>query len=281
VFRSLLFVPGDSQRKMERASQTEADALILDLEDAVAPSLKSAARDLVSRFLSTRQLEKFLIVRVNSLATNESLADLSAVVGHADGIMLPKCSGPDDLTRAIHYIEAFEVAAGARDKRTQIFPIVTETARSVLSLDAYQNCGDRLGALVWGAEDLATDLGSFEKRNASGYFGPYRLARDLCLMAAAAVKSIAIDTVYTDIKDLEGLAAEAGAAKRDGFRAKMAIHPSQVETINRAFSATPEERAWAAAIVDAFAANPNAGALRLNDQMIDTPHLDLARRILS
>jgi citrate lyase subunit beta/citryl-CoA lyase len=266
---------------MERAAQSEADALILDLEDAVAPSLKAAARDLVSQFLSTQKLEKFLIVRVNALATHETLGDLRAVVGLADGVMLPKCSGPDDLMRAIYYIEAFEVAAGGRDKRTRIFPIVTETARSVLSLEGYQHCGDRLGALVWGAEDLATDLGSFEKRDAKGYFGPYRLARDLCLMTAAAVKSFAVDTVYTDIKDLEGLAVEAAAARRDGFRAKMAIHPSQVQTINRVFSATPEERAWATSIVDAFAANPNAGALRLNDQMIDTPHLALARRILS
>lgn len=281
MLRSLLFVPGDNERKIERAMQTRADALILDLEDAVAPAAKAVARGLVAEFLSLPRSDKLMIVRVNGYSTGQTLSDLHAVVGKADGIMLPKCEGPEDIHRTTHCIDAFEIAVNAESKGTQIFPIVTENARSILSLADYRDCGSRVGALVWGAEDLATDLGSFEKRNADGYFGPYRLARDLCLIAAASIQAPAIDTVYTNIKDLDGLAVEAAAAKRDGFRAKMAIHPSQIDIINHAFSPTIEEKAWATAVVEAFAANPNAGALRLNDQMIDIPHLKLARRILA
>lgn len=281
MFRSLLFVPGDSARKREKALQTEADALILDLEDSVAPSAKDAARISVAEALRDRTSDKYMIVRINALSTPQALPDLKAIIGLADGVMLPKCEGSRDAQRACCYIEAFEIAAGLEQKRTRLLPIMTETARSVLALATeFESC-ERLMALVWGAEDLATDLGAFGNKDASGYRSPYRLARDLCLFAAASAGLAAIDTVYADTKDLDGLAREAAAARRDGFAAKMAIHPSQVDAINEAFTPTPAETDWASAVVDAFAANPGAGALKLDGRMIDQPHLKLARRILS
>jgi citrate lyase subunit beta/citryl-CoA lyase len=281
MFRSLLFVPGDSARKLEKALTTQADALILDLEDSVAPSAKDSARASVAEALRGVKTDKFMIVRINALSTPQPLLDLKAVVGLADAIMLPKCEGGRDAQRAGCYIEAFEVAAGREHKRTKLLPIVTETARSVLALTAELESSERLMGLVWGAEDLASDLGAFGNKDGGAYRSPYRLARDLCLFAAAGAGLMAIDTVYADIADLDGLAREAAAAKRDGFAAKMAIHPSQVDVINQAFTPTQEETDWAEAVAGAFAASPGAGALRLDGRMIDQPHLKLARRILS
>jgi citrate lyase subunit beta/citryl-CoA lyase len=209
-----------------------------------------------------------------------TLLDLAAVVGLADGIVLPKCNGVEDLRRLEHYLEALEVGK-MRSEPTTILPIVTETARSFFALDGYRGCSERLVGMIWGAEDLAADLGAFQKRDATGYHSPYRLARDLCLVAASAAQVAAIDTVYTDIGDLEGLAVEARAARRDGFSAKVIIHPNHVAIVNSALAPSEQEIHWARQVVDAFAADPNSGALRLDGRMIDQPHLALARRILA
>jgi citrate lyase subunit beta/citryl-CoA lyase len=278
--RSLLFVPGDSLRKYERAQQSGADALILDLEDSVATAAKLQARLTVAQMLSDREGRQKLFVRVNALDTGMTLLDLAAVVGLADGIVLPKCNGVEDLRRLEHYLEALEVGKTQSDPTT-ILPIVTETARSCFALDSYRGCSERLVGMIWGAEDLAADLGAFQKRDANGYHSPYRLARDLCLVAASAAQVAAIDTVYTDIGDLDGLAVEARAARRDGFSAKVIIHPSHVAIVNSALAPSEQEIHWARQVVDAFAANPNSGALRLDGRMIDQPHLALARKILA
>jgi citrate lyase subunit beta/citryl-CoA lyase len=279
--RSLLFVPGDSPRKYERARQSGADALILDLEDSVAGAAKPQARINVAQMLTQREERQKLFVRVNAFDTGMTLLDLAAVVGPADGIVLPKCHGAEDLRRLQHYLEALEVGDAGRSQPTTILPIVTEAAKSLFALDSYRGCSERLVGMIWGAEDLSADLGAFQKRDAAGYHSPYRLARDLCLIAASAAKVAAVDTVYTDIGDLEGLAAEAREARRDGFSAKAIIHPSHVAAVNSAFASSEEEIHWARQIVDAFAANPDSGALKLDGRMIDQPHLALAQKILA
>lgn len=279
--RSLLFVPGDSPRKFEKAKSSGADALILDLEDSVAAEAKPEARGRVSAMLDARAEGQAMYVRVNAFDTGLTLADLHAVVGKADGIMLPKCAGAADVRRLSHHLDAFEVAAGAEPGCTKILAIATESSRSLFSLGEYRESGDRLAALVWGAEDLATDVGAFEKRDASGFHSPFRLARDLCLFAAAAAGVAAIDTVYIDIPDLTGLATEAKAARRDGFHAKMSIHPSHIEAINQAFGASETELSWARRVVAAFDANPTSGVLRIDGRMVDIPHLALARKLLA
>jgi citrate lyase subunit beta/citryl-CoA lyase len=279
--RSMLFVPADSERKLARGFESGADALILDLEDSVAASNRPTARILARDFLEAHRPDRILrYVRINPLASGLALDDLAATVaGRPDGILLPKCL-PEDVRTLDHYLSAFEAAADAPAGKIRILAIATETPQAVFALGGYAGVSPRLEAITWGAEDLSACLGGNNKTIDGEYDGPYRLARSLCLLAAAGAEVTAIDTIYTDFKDPEGLKAECLAARRSGFAAKMAIHPAQLATINEAFSVSAAERDWAERVVAAFAANPEAGTLALDGKMIDKPHLTLARRLL-
>jgi citrate lyase subunit beta/citryl-CoA lyase len=279
--RSMLFVPGDSPRKFDKAAQGAADALILDLEDSVAPEKKDEARALTRTMLQAPRTAQRRYVRVNALDSDRTLGDLAAVMPAApDGVVLPKSRGGEDVRRLGLWLDAFEAAAGLAAGTTRIVVVATETAGAIFGLASYQDCSPRLEGLMWGAEDLAASLGASENRGGGALHSPYRLARDLCLMGAAAAGVTAIDAVYTDIDDLAGLEQDTRAARRDGFGAKALIHPKQVEIVNAAFTPTAEERAWAEKVVAAFAANPDAGVLRLDGRMIDRPHLRAAETIL-
>jgi citrate lyase subunit beta/citryl-CoA lyase len=283
--RSLLFVPADSERKLARGLDSGADALILDLEDSVAAPNRPTARRLAREFLEARgpvehggRIRRY--VRINPLASGLALDDLAATVaGRPDGILLPKCT-PDDVRTADHYLSAFEAAAGAPVGDIRIIAIATETPAAVFALGGYKGVSPRLEAITWGAEDLSACIGGNNRTIEGEYDGPYKLARSLCLLAASAAEVSAIDTIYTDFKDPEGLKAECAAARRSGFTAKMAIHPAQLAAINEAFSVSAAERDWAERVIAAFAANPEAGTLALDGKMIDKPHLVLARRLL-
>lgn len=279
--RSFLFVPADSERKLAKGLESGADALILDLEDSVAAANRPTARKLAREFLDTHgQGTIARYVRINPLASGLALDDLAAtVVGKPDGILLPKCT-PSDVTTADHYLSAFEAAAGSPVGATRIVAIATETAEAVFALGNYAGASPRLEAVTWGAEDLSACIGGSNRTIDGVYDGPYQLARSLCLLAAAAAGVAALDTIYTDFRDPDGLKAEAIAARRSGFTGKMAIHPAQLATINEVFSTSAEERDWAERVVAAFAANPGAGTLALDGKMIDKPHLVLARRLL-
>ena len=279
--RSMLFVPGDSPRKFEKASESKASALILDLEDSVVPDRKDEARGLTRTMLGGRRDGPELYVRVNALDTDMTLQDLAAVMGAApDGIVLPKCRSGDDVRHLALWLDAFEAAAGSKPGSTQIVVVATETAASVFGLGTYKDSSARLAGLMWGAEDLAASLGATENGSAGQFHSPYRLARDMCLIGAAAAEVAAIDTVYTDIENLAGLELETRTARRDGFSAKAIIHPKHVDIVNAAFEPTAAERAWAEKIVEAFASNPNLGTLRVDGRMIDKPHLRAAKKIL-
>jgi citrate lyase subunit beta/citryl-CoA lyase len=279
--RSFLFVPGDSERKFLKASQGEADALILDLEDAVAADAKPQARQTTAAMLRRPRDRQSFYVRVNALDTGMTLTDLAAVMPAApDGIVLPKCRGGDDVRQLALYLDAFEAANGLVGGGTRIIVIASETAESVFGLGSYRGSSPRLWGLLWGAEDLSASLVSSVNRVGGAYTSPYELARNLCLMGAAAAEVAAIDAVYVDIENIDGLAEESRQARRDGFTAKAVIHPKHVDIVNQAFTPTPEEVAWARTIVDAFAALPHAGVFRLGGQMIDKPHLRRARAIL-
>lgn len=281
--RSLLFVPGDSRRKFEKALQTGADAVILDLEDAIAPEQKAAARLLVAELLAgAPRGDKTLYVRINALETGLALADLAAVMpARPDGIMLPKCRGPEQLRQLDFYLDAFEAAAGTEAGHTRTMALVAETADSILALPAYRDCGPRLWGMMWGAEDLATSLGALENRRDGDWLDPYRLARSLCLTAAAAAGVVAIDAVCVDIADLDRLRAETAAARRDGFGAKAVIHPNHVDIVNLGFTPAPAEVEWARKVVAAFAAQPAGGVLKLEGRMLDQPHLRAAEKVLA
>lgn len=280
--RSFLFVPGDSARKFDKGRGGSADALILDLEDSVAAEAKERAQVETASMLSAPRSRQKLYVRVNSFDTGLTLGDLAAVMPmRPDGIMLPKCSGAQDVARLGHYLDAFEAAHGSESGSTRIIGVATETAESIFGLSTYRDAGPRLCGLLWGAEDLVSSLGATDNKANGVYTEPFRLARNLCLTAAAAAGVVAIDTVCTVIGDLSYVEAEAEAARRDGFSAKAVIHPSHVEPVNRAFTPKPEEVAWARRILYAFAADPGAGVLKIDGKMIDKPHERAARKIVA
>lgn len=273
--RSLLFVPGDRPDRMEKALGSGADALILDLEDAVAPAAKAEARTAVSRFLANHPSTP-LWVRINPLDSAEVEADLKAIARtRPHGIVLPKSESGDDVDELARRLTE------AGNATAQILAIATETPAAMFGLGTYKDAR-RLAGLTWGAEDLPAAIGAAASREADGsYTPPYQLARSLCLFGAAAAGVAPIETVYPAFKDTGGLAAYAARARRDGFTGMMAIHPAQIETINAAFTPSAEEVAHAAAVVAAFAANPDAGALSLDGKMIDRPHLVQAQRIIA
>ncbi|MBV9734879.1 MAG: CoA ester lyase [Acidisphaera sp.] len=279
--RSLLFVPADSERKFARARASGADALILDLEDSVAAVRRPEARRLLRGFLDGGRDGQRLFVRINSLAAEDALHDLAAVMpGRPDGVVLPKAT-PDDLARLDHYLDALEVAGRLPRGGTHVIAIATETAAGVFSLGHYRGVTARLEALTWGAEDLAALLGAVNRRPDGAYDDTFRLARALCLLAAQAAGVAAVDTIHADFRNEAALAEECRAAARAGFTAKMAIHPAQVGPINAAFSPGEEDLAWARGVIAAFAANPDAGTIGVAGRMVDRPHLVLAERILA
>ncbi|WP_188237119.1 HpcH/HpaI aldolase/citrate lyase family protein [Sphingopyxis sp. LK2115] len=277
--RSLLFVPGDRPERFAKAAASGADAIILDLEDSVSPANKDAARAAIADYLAGTR-EVVTLVRVNPLDGHMTAADVAAVVGaRPDAIMLPKAEGAPSIQQ-LDTILRSEAADDA--SLPAILPIATETPAAIFALGSYREVKDRLLGLTWGAEDLPAAIGATTSREEDGgYTEPYRVARALTLFAAHAAGAAAIDTVFPAIKDESGLAAYAARARRDGFTGMMAIHPSQVEPINAAFTPSAEEAARAQAIVDAFAANPGAGVLQVDGKMVDAPHLKQARHILS
>jgi citrate lyase subunit beta/citryl-CoA lyase len=284
--RSLLFVPGDSTRKLEKSLTAGADALLIDLEDSVAPDAKAAARETTAGFL--RELHEHkkrprLYVRVNALDTGLTDADLDAVMpAGPDGLMLPKASGGPDISHLGAKIAVREAEGDLPDGATRIIAIATETARAMFGLGTYGRASHRLIGLAWGAEDLSADHGAQTNKDANGKFTePYRLARSMLLYAAAAAEVLAIDTVFTDLRDLDRLRSECAEAVRDGFSAKMAIHPAQVPVINEVFTPSDEAVAHARAIIDAFAANSGAGVVSVDGQMVDRPHIVRAERVLA
>jgi citrate lyase subunit beta/citryl-CoA lyase len=284
--RSLLFVPGDSTKKLDKGMTSGADALIVDLEDSVATDRKGEARKTALGFLKEaagRAGRPRLLVRVNAIETGLTDDDLDAVVaGRPDAVMLPKALGGASVVHLDAKLTAREAIHGLADGGIGILPIATETAAALFLAGTYQSASPRLSGLTWGAEDLSADLGAEANRDAEGNFlDPYRLARTLCLAGAAAASVPAIDTVYVDFRNEAGLRRECEEARRDGFVAKMAIHPAQVAVINAVFTPMPEAIATARAIVAAFADNPGTGVVGIGGVMYDRPHLRRAEQLLA
>ncbi len=284
--RSFLFVPGDSAKKFEKGLGSGADALIVDLEDSIAPARKADARitalEFLQRAIPMPQRPR-LFVRVNSLDTGMTDADLDAVVpGKPDGILLPKAEGGASVAHLDAKLTAREAQHGLEDGGIVILALATETAAALFQAGTYGGSSKRLQGVTWGAEDLSVVLGSETNRDANGRFTePYQFARTLCLAAAATAAVQAIDTVYVDFRNDEGVRREAEEARRDGFTSKMAIHPAQVPIINDVFTPSPSAIAHALAIIAAFAAQPDAGTIGIGGVMYDQPHLERARRLLA
>ena len=280
--RSMLFVPADSERKFAKAQASGADALILDLEDSVAPPNKATARAMVKDMLAADAARPWSFwVRINPFDTGLTLDDLSAVVRPGlDGIMVPKANGAADIVRVGHYLDALETRNGMARATVKIVVVATETATAMFNLGSYAPAHERLAGLTWGAEDLGAVVGSSLNKQPDGdWTQPYRVVRSLCLFAAAAAEVAKIDTLYADFSDPAGLEESCRASQRDGFNGRIAIHPDQVEIINRCFSPSPEDLAQARRIVAAFDADPGIGAIGIDGKMYDIPHLKLSRPI--
>ena len=280
----MLFVPGDSERKFTKASGIGADALILDLEDSVAPSKKLEARKMVAALLDDMAPRDWLFyVRVNPFDTGMTFDDMAAVVKPGlDGLLIPKTDGAPDIVRIGQELDRLEAAAGMANGTVKISVVATETAISMFNLASYTPAHPRLAALTWGAEDLAAAVGATaNKEEDGGWTFPYKLARTMCLFAASAAGVAPLDTLYTDFRDPEGLERDCRYARRDGFTGRIAIHPDQIAIINRCFSPSEAEIAEAQMIVDAFAAQPDAGTLGINGKMYDIPHLKAAKKTLA
>lgn len=281
--RSLLFVPGDDEKKIAKGLASGADALILDLEDSVATSRKPAAREIVLAALKAGPAPgQKLIVRVNALTSGMIEADLDAIIpGAPAAIMLPKCEGGVDLQHASSHIALREAENALEDGAIAIVAIATETPLALFRLGTIPGASRRLSGLTWGAEDLASAIGAETNRVAGLLTEPFRLARNMALFAAHAAEVTAIDSVYTDFRNDAGLKAECEEARRDGFTAKMAIHPAQVPIINQVFTPDAAALAHARRIIQAFIDNPDAGVVGIEGKMIDKPHLVQATRLVA
>lgn len=285
--RSMLFIPGDSEKKIGKVADCGADAVIFDLEDAVSIENKPLARKLVANYLKaeprgSRPMQYW--VRVNPLDTGMTLDDLAAIVGGApDGIMQPKTDNPEDVRQLSHYLDAFEAAHGIEPGSIKIIPVATETAVAPFTLGEFVYAGlERLAGLTWGAEDLATAIGASSNRGSDGEWAlTFKMARSLCLLAAHAAGVQAIDTLYGDFRDEEGLRASSREARVEGFTGRLCIHPAQVAGVNESFMPSEQEIAHAQRVMDAFAANPGAGTVGLDGKMLDIPHRKQAEQVLA
>ena len=268
--RSWLFVPADSEKKVARALESDADAIIFDLEDSVVAGRKAAAREIL-KGLPKRKGGPDWWVRVNPIGTRHHKDDLE-LISRADfgGIVLPKAESGADIVQLAH-----------RTGTIPIHAIVTETAASLFNLLSYRDPKSPLVAMSWGAEDLSAALGASSKYDGDGELAfTYRLARSLCLAGAVAAAVQPVDGVFANFRDSAGLKREAEGARREGFTGKLAIHPAQVPIINAAFTPSSDEVAHAQAVVAAFKSHPHAGTVAVDGQMVDRPHLDQAKRLL-
>ena len=280
--RSYLFVPADSERKFVKALVSGADALILDLEDAVADAAKESARQALPERLGTAA-EPELWVRVNPVNSQHNRRDIDALQQQPPaGVVLPKCRGADDLRTLEARLATMERRAGVSVGSTRVLPLVTECAEALFRVSEYAQVRERLAGLTWGAEDLAADVGAEANKDADGNWLPtFELARSLCLLGAAAAGIPAIDTVYVDVRNAEGMEAFANRARRDGFAGMLAIHPAQLAAIHKAFTPSADALARARRIIALFVDNPGVGVLELDGRMLDRPHYVQAQRLLA
>jgi citrate lyase subunit beta/citryl-CoA lyase len=284
--RSLLFVPADGGSKLDKAFASGADAVIIDLEDSIAQERKATARALAAEFLNealARPKRPRLFVRINALTSGMAEADLDAIVpARPDAIVLPKAEGGATAAAADEMLAGRETAAGLADGHIKILAQAIETAAGIFLAGTFRGASTRLIGLTWGPEDLSAELGAEENRDKDGLLHePYWLARSLCLYGPAAAGVPAIETVYVDFRDLEALRWDTEFARRDGFTARLAIHPAQIPVINYVFTPTSEALAKARAIVAAFAGAPGAGVIGIDGKMYDRPHLERAKRLLA
>jgi len=284
--RSVHFVPGGNERMMARALTLPADGLILDLEDAVPPERKAATRPIVAGWL--RELDfggRERWVRMNPLATGLGQADLEeTIAARPDGYVVPKPNRASDVRDIADLLDLLEQRHGIAPGATRLLLLATETPEGLLNIRETTTASPRIAAVSWGVEDLGAAMALGRVRDAEGRFLDIpRYARVMCAVAAAAAGVPSLDTVYTDIEDLEGLRRDCEEGVAMGFAGKISIHPKQIPVINEVFTPAPAEIAEARELVQAFAEHARQGiyAFRFKGLMVDAPHLTRARTILA
>jgi citrate lyase subunit beta/citryl-CoA lyase len=284
--RSLLFVPADGGNRLDKAMASGADAVIVDLEDSIVPERKQHARAAAFEFLKSNAAKKDrprILVRINGFETGMTDTDLDAIVaGKPDAVVFPKTEGGASVIHLDAKLTAREALAGLPEGSIKILAQAVESAAGLFSAGTFRDASARLIGMTWGPEDLSAELGAQANRDEAGFLTePYRLARNMCLFGAAAAKLPAIETVYVDFRNSEGLRRDTQEARRDGFTGRLAIHPAQVPVINEVFTPTPQEIENAKRLIAAFAAKPDAGAVGIDGKMFDRPHLIRAQRLLA
>lgn len=284
--RSLLFVPADGGSKLDKAMASGADAVIIDLEDSITPERKPAARAACLEFLQSAQPKTQrprLLVRINGLDTGMTDADLDAIVaGRPDAVVFPKAEGGASAVHLDAKLTAREAIAGLPEGSIKVLAQAVESAAGLFLAGTFRDASKRLIGMTWGPEDISAELGAEANRDEHGMLTePYRLARNICLYGAAVAKIPAIETVYVDFRNTEGLRRDTEAARRDGFTGRLAIHPAQVPVINDVFTPSAEQIEKAKAVIAAFAAQPGAGAVGIDGKMYDRPHLVRAQALLA
>jgi citrate lyase subunit beta/citryl-CoA lyase len=273
--RSVLYMPASNARAMEKARDLACDVVILDLEDAVAPDQKDLARDQACAAVAAGGFGKReLVVRVNGLDTPWGEKDLKAVAAAApDAVLVPKVARAEDVA-------SYHVALHAAPERTRLWAMI-ETARSLFHLEeiADSAASTRLSAWVMGTNDLAKETGAQIRPGRAAFLGTLGLAVAAGKMAGLTV----LDGVFNGLEDDAGLEAECRQALEFGFDGKTLIHPRQIEIANRVFSPSPEDVAFARAVIAAFAAPENAGkgALRVEGKMAERLHLAGAEKVVA
>lgn len=276
--RSLLFVPADDAKKQQKALASATDAIILDMEDSVAAANKIKARQTIAEFFSNLATDKIIIIRINALDTDFWQDDMHAILSYApDYILIPKARSGADVTTINNLIKANAKAAN----KTKIIALVTELPESMFNISSFRQSGEALAGLTWGAEDLSAELGAHTNKDENGvYFTVYQMARSYCLLGAAHARVAAIDSVFTNFKDDEGLKAEAERAKTEGFRGKMLIHPCQIAIVNAVFNPSEAEIEHARQVIETIENSTTGGVAQLDGEMIDQPHYKRALNLI-
>ena len=277
--RALLYMPGDDRRKIEKATSLGVDCICMDMEDGVAVTRKTEARAVIAQAMKELDFSNSeRCIRINSIGSGVEKYDLAAALAtNPDSIAVPKIETPEQVKWISEHIETYELSSNINVGSIRLL-IGLETAKGILNLKEIAEADKRLEAIIFGAEDYAASVGATRTKEATEVL----YARSAVVTACAANDLQAIDMVYIDFRDTEGLRTEAQQGAGFGFSGKQVIHPNQIAPVQEAFTPSDEEIAYAQRVVETFMTSQKEGkgAYALDGKMIDMPLLKNAQKVL-